>query len=196
MKKIVTLIALCFPLIALAQIEKGKSVLTGSLAYSTTNIKGGANPNTSSSQLNAFVSYSYLVSNRWAIGARPSLYHNRVDNGNGFWYKNNQMLLGPFVRRYISLNEKFFFFLEGGVDADLLRTRDVEPGSPDVKTKRSGVHLYVYPGVTYLITNKIALQVTLGGLNFTSSKTDGRKTNSFAADARLSGLGFGASYIF
>src|ERR1044072_7294673 len=96
MKTFFTLIAVCGVVSAFAQIEKGRSYVTGQLSlgntdqvyhqnYKTNNF---TNDNTSRTKgISESVSYGYLCANEWAVGVRgdystSKAHYDAIFNGN------------------------------------------------------------------------------------------------------------------
>ena len=201
MKKILSLLVLCFPLIAFAQLEKGKSFLTGSISYIAAGSKRDTQPTTANNSTGtASLGYGYLIKDNWAVGLTTSYYKYHYKNtydSDYSGYDDSSLRIGPFVRRYFTLGEKFFFYLDGGVRADFDKTRSFNSNSPTTEEKTKGPSLYIQPGVTYFVSNKLALQAGLGGIEYRVSKSnDGYKRWDFNSSFGISSLYFGASWYF
>jgi hypothetical protein len=197
MKNTLAVVVLCLPLAASAQIEKGRSFLSGSFNFSESGSKNkNLNVDAKTFQLNTSVSYAYLFAHRWAVGVTPSFQLQKYNV-----YGDNHVRkfgVGPFVRRYFSVNEKLLFHLDAGMNAIFGQSWIVNGGDKSPKTTGTDLNFYFAPGASYFVTEKIALVATLGRIEYASSKTKDSewRTWNFDANFGLSSITFGAAFYF
>lgn len=187
MKKLFITLAIFIPLVAVSQIEKGKSFVSGGFSISINRPKDPqAGELEKSAQSNISAKYGYLVADRWAVGIGPSfrsqIYKYALTTESHF----NSFAVTPFVRRYFPVGEKLFLHLEGGIGFDFQRAFQIGAGgvtSPVVKTNNPSV--YISPGASYFVTPKVALQAALGTISYSWTMDVNGDTTS---------TGFGASF--
>ena len=186
MKNTLTLTLLLFSLIAHAQVEKGKFLLTGNIAYSrNSNDNGTPVSNTATAQsLNniteiEFSPYvGYMISSRIAVGVFGGYRENRSERTMAYGTTTETVMtksIGPFMRFYHPIGEKFFVFGQADytyASADW-KYNALDFGSNanvTLKSTSKGNILAVRPGLSYFITKRLAAEVILGSISY--SKTD------------------------
>ncbi|MEJ0032408.1 MAG: outer membrane beta-barrel protein [Bacteroidota bacterium] len=204
MKTILTLIALCVAYSSFAQIEKGRSYVTGQFgggSSKTSDTSGGSSTKQSSYGLG--LGYGYLVANTWAVGLSVS------GNGNTTkYYSTNATSTGtgysitPYVRKYFPIAEKFYIHADGGLSYAGIKSTYKYDGVPEVTDSKSKVTaVYIRPGLTYFLSNRFTLNANLGSLNYSNLQTtngSGQKTTQKGLNASfgLNSVTFGASIFF
>jgi hypothetical protein len=198
MKNVILIAVFCLPIAALAQIQKGKSVLSGSVNYTLSGNDSEVSAQSNKSyQFTASSSYGYLIGDRWAIGITPSFLKNRqLGYGADLHYRT--VSIGPFVRRYFPVGEKFFIHVDGGMNAAFSGNWLVLNGEKSAVTKSTGLNFYVGLGASYFVSGRIALQASLGNISYSSSKTesDDNRPWNFGTNFGLSSLTLGAAWYF
>lgn len=199
MKNLIVALLICSPLLAFAQIQQGRSFISGGFGLNTNspdNPQPGSTKQFTRFDINAM--YGYLVGNTWAVGIAPSFqtqtqtfYDNSKNHSNSFG-------IGPFVRKYFECSEKFYFHLDlmynFSQQKDFSETSSGDSG-PETKSTTHVVSLA--PGASYFITDRVALTATIGKLAFTKLK-GANDNNSSAFDLNFSITSFtlGAAVYF
>jgi hypothetical protein len=200
MKTIIIFTIVCLPLIAFSQIEKGRSFISGGLGFTTNspdNPQPGSTKNLSRVDVNAM--YGYLIGNTWAIGISPSWSAQKQTFEDNSKNHSNSFAIGPFVRKYFQLNDKFYFHLDGGYNFIQQKDFSETPqGDKGAVTKSSSNIIAITPGVSYFITDRVALQAMIGKLSYSKFKNPSTNSGSKAFDLNfsISSISLGASVYF
>jgi hypothetical protein len=109
--------------------------------------------------------------------------------------------VGPFIRKYILVTDKFFFFSQGSTGLSFGNTvekPDPGSGNSSYKTKSLGAFAKLSPGVTYFITPKIGLDLTASGLSYDYIKYSESDINAHHVDLGLdlASLNYGLRFYF
>jgi len=208
MKIYLTLVALCIALSSFAQIEKGRSYLSGQIGGGSSKTSydnpAGVTGIEKQSSFSLTASYGYLIADSWAVAFS-------VNGGNSVTKYNNQMKstdadysLSPYVRKYFSIGEKFYFHLDGGVNYQIVKSEFKSPTSPITTTDShaKSTSVFVSPGLSYFLSSRFVLTANLGSLNYNHQKLtgdvpyDNRTKNGFNTSFGLSSIYFGAAIFF
>ena len=199
MKTLVVIIVVCLPLMTFAQVEKGRSFISGGIGF-TSNTPDNPQPG-STKKLNRFdvsAMYGFMVGDTWAIGISP-MYQSQVqtftdDSKN----HSNSFGIGPFVRKYFSLNDKFYFHLD--LAYGLTQQKDFTESTSGEKgpiNKSSSNVFSLTPGASYFISDRVALQAMLGKLSYGKFKSPGDNNSSaFDVNFGISSFSLGAAVYF
>jgi hypothetical protein len=167
MKTYLTLIALCVAFSSYAQIEKGRTYVSGQLgggstktSYETPASVTGPEKQTNFSLT---ASYGYLVADSWAVGISINGSNNSTKYNNQIKATGNGYGFSPYVRKYFSIGEKFYFHLDGGVDYQVEKSEFKNPTAPITTTDSNAKSTWVYvsPGFSYFLSNRFALRQVL-----------------------------------
>jgi hypothetical protein len=213
-----TLLTLCtilsFSVLANAQFDKGSLLLGGTLSYNsikntTNNPTNNPESKTSSGVFN--ISLGKAISENAVFGVdlsySPYSQSNYYSYNTGALdYSNNFYTIGVFYRLYKNLGKEFYFFGQ----ATISYRGSVETGKDDAGVKQlsgssSGGLINLYPGISYKISKKFLLELSLPTLfvaGYSSAKTNSglivySKTNQFSISSSLAsnpleslGIGF------
>ncbi|OEJ99787.1 outer membrane beta-barrel protein [Roseivirga misakiensis] len=179
MKKSVLLLTLMFfGTVAFGQIQKGDVRLGGNFLYNKTDNDVFE---TSNFQINPQA--SLFLSETTSVGL--TIGYNRQKNENpGGVIESDQFNYGAFARFYRSMGERFYLFLQPGINFS----------SGDANgTDFSSFGINVIPGVAYFLSDKFAVDANIGGIFYNSQDTNGTDSNNFGLNLNLSGFTLGAS---
>ena len=172
---------------------KGDVFASGSLGYSSQ--KTGEEKY---NQFNVIPRVGYFVSDNVAIGAQLGYGNSKATYYTGMeWDERttNSFSAGAFARYYATPGNTFSFF--GQLQANYSTSKtEYEGGGED---KRNGFDVGVAPGISYFISDHIALETTFGVLSYATSKPDAdgaESTNTFNLNLNLSNVVFGIVYKF
>jgi len=176
MKKPILLIALLFmSTLAFGQIQKGDVRLGGSLSLSKSDFNNGSDAKSFAISPQASLFLSETTSLGLALG-----YSSREINGQD----SNLFTYGAFARFYRNMGEKFYLYLQPGIT---LGTGDSNG------TDLSTFGFSVTPGIAYFLSDKIALDMNVGGFFYNSQDLGGVDTNNYAFNLNLTSFTMGAS---
>lgn len=208
MKNLFTLLLLIAPMCCLAQVEKGKLLLTGNIAYSqnsnengtpiSTTATSGSVPKVTEIEFSPYV--GYMITSRFAAGIFCQYAKNETKSD--YAYQPNtkteitRKSIGPFVRYYHPIGEKFFVF--GQADYSYAKaewTMTVGSNNDFVqKSISTGNIIAVRPGISYFVTKHLAVEAILGSISY--SKTDFKIGHNNGFDFRFITRGFSTGVTF
>ena len=171
---LITIISLGFQINA--QTEKGKLLLTGTLGYSS------KIENKSTIGYDRFGPYTYYYEEKnTEFSIVPKFGAFLADNfalGSGIGYSvktsaslalgnstTNALVVNPYSRYYVSLNEKFKFFGELGVALNY-GTVNIDQYSSHRNSNSREVNAYLSPGFAFFPTNKVSVELSFTGINY------------------------------
>ncbi|MDE3212562.1 MAG: hypothetical protein KGM98_04950 [Bacteroidota bacterium] len=188
------------------QIHTNSILLGGQISYYSTHINySGYPPDQKSTSAVFDISAGIALKENNVYGVNltfsPS---NNANSYNGINYvstKANQYGLGVFDRKYRKLARDFYFFAEMG--GQYLYSKQTTTDTSGVKletARQSGGRIYVTPGLSYRILNKLYLEITIPdilNLQYTITKNEtpayNSKQSQFLFNSSLNsngGLGF------
>jgi hypothetical protein len=172
--------------------KQGDVFISGSVGYSST--KTGDNKN---DQFTVIPRAAYFVTNNIALGAQIgyTTATQTVDTPLGSIDNDvDTFQAGVFGRYYFTPARNFSFFGQLGVGFS--STKNKPDGGDD--TKDSGVNVGLAPGISYFVSDHIALEATWGLLGYSSYNPDGDgdNTNTFDIGVDLENINFGIVYKF
>lgn len=198
-----------------AQTTAGKILLSGDMAYYANSREDSGSGNSTKQtyrQYGISPTLGYFLRDNLAVGLTGSVgrYRNEYENTTPGSYNSSNtsyaQSVGPFVRYYHMVNEKFGLYgqLAGGYQHGSDRTSDNRPNAATSRSSYNGGFGSLTPGLVFFPTEKLGLQLTLGNLGYTASKgsqkQDGftQKSTStikdFNARFGLQNLAIGASF--
>lgn len=182
MKKPILLLALMLTsTLAFGQMQKGDIQLSGNL-----NISKVKNTGNESNFFRVAPQASLFLSETTSLGV--SLGYSSQKTGIGLnEQKTDLFTYGVFARFYKSMGDKFYFFLQPAITL----------GSGDINgTDLTNFSVNVTPGLAYFVSEKIALELNLGGLFYTSQDINQNiNTENYGFNFNLSSLTLGASIL-
>jgi hypothetical protein len=204
---IVVVVLLCSAISSFAQIEKGRSYLSGQIgggSTMTTYDDAAATGQKKHHAYNVTISYGYLLSDKWAVGLSLNT------NGNNITYNNaagstkaGGYYISPYARRYFSIGDKFYIHVDGGVKFERSTYKYNLSSVPTLtKDDTKATSVFISPGLSYFIANRFALTANLGSLSYVSSKQTGSTAldsgtqNTIGASFGLTTIILGASIFF
>jgi hypothetical protein len=168
------IIILSFSFLASAQFNKGNILLGGNLSYTGNTSSGPGQPDLNSNYGNFSVSIGKALNENSVFGINISFSPNSTENNfgsNGGVLKliNNNYSAGVFYRKYKSLGKDFFLFGEvgGGYTGSTGSTKD-SSGNKLSTSSANGGNIYFYPGISYKISKKFFLELTIPNLIYAS----------------------------
>ena len=198
MKSIIVLLVAILRLAGFAQVQKGRSFVTGQLGF------GGQDNKTAhskTSNLNIAGTYGYVFKDNWAVGLSPG-YSNSETTNEYASYTTKGYNVSVFARRYLQVVDKLYFSVQGSVGyygnkstEDYILTNEY-----DNRSDSKGVNISLSPGATYFVTDRFAIEAFLTGISYSRSKENSSSgtshNNTFALNIGITSLSFGASIFF
>lgn len=173
---------------------KGDVFASGSIGYGSE--KTGENKN------NVFTfspKAGYFVTNNIAVGVKLGFTSGKDTEQVGpasIETKTNTFEAGAFGRYYFTPASQFSFF--GELSAGFNSSKTEIEGVPG-ESKSNGFNVGVAPGISYFVSNNIALEATFGLLGYKTNKPDvdgAESTDTFNIGANFSDIRFGIVYKF
>ncbi len=178
-----------------AQTEKGKIFLSGVLGYSSkasnydyyySGYNGYVNGKSEKkeTEFSIIPKFGYFLGNNFVLGLGVgyNIQTSYYKGDNNIFYSNyntttNSLVINPFGRYYIGVNEKFKFFGEVGA-AFNFGTINYNNGSnlPYNSTSRQ-VNAYLNPGFAYFPTTKFSIELSVTGISYTDVYAPSYKNN-------------------
>ncbi|MGZ8545042.1 MAG: hypothetical protein ACXWV0_07080 [Flavisolibacter sp.] len=177
-----------------AQIKKGSKLLGGGIGFGMT--ESGTTPNeTEYKYFSINPSIGFVTKDNQAIGF--NLFFNRnttiVSGSPEDDVKTNGYGGGVYLRRYLPLGKSFYLFGEGQANFGYAQTDRYLAVDVHYKQMQYNGGLSFYPGITYVIKNRIHLEAGLNNLiNFSYSRTE-QVTSTPTTEMRSKTSGFSLS---
>lgn len=140
----------------------------------------------------------YTVANDLTVGLGLGINYAEVENNYSEekTTKNIGYIINPFIRKNFGVSKNLSLFLQGEGKYSLNKYKDSDSNSYDNLTNTFFIGLR--PGLNYFISNKIALEATVGVLGYTYSSFEReamdnyeRKYNRFDFDLSTSNINLG-----
>lgn len=173
---------------------KGDLFMSGSFGYSST--KTG---DVKSNQFSIAPKAGYFVTNNIAVGGQLGYLSGTDTNidglGNEVDTDSSIFTVGAFGRYYFTPARNFSFFGHLGFDYATLKS---ETEGVEGENKADGFQIALAPGISYFVSDHIALEATFGTLGYSTYEQDGAEdsTDSFELSADLTNITFGILYKF
>ena len=174
---------------------KGDVFISGSVGISSSKTGDSKENNLSFSPRAA-----YFVDDNIALGLAIGYETQKIDAGASA--TNTQTSFGAFGRYYVTPSSKFSLFAQLGVDITSNNSEfEVEfDGTVNaVDTESKGFNIGFAPGFHYFVSDKFALETSIGVLGYSSDDNGGNgaeKTNTFDLGLDFSNVMFGLTYKF
>jgi len=184
---------------AFAQVQRGRSFLSGGIGFNTSSPKNPAPGETKQfTHFDINAKYGFMIGNSWAIGISPSYSTQMQKYAAGGTRVGTDFGIGPFVRKYFALSDKFYFHLDASYSFDQIGSYSTDVNGNKIKDPKSTSNVIaISPGASYFITDRVALQAMLGSLAYT--KYNGPATNAstgFVVNFGISSITLGAALYF
>jgi hypothetical protein len=207
MKRLLTVLVFCFPLITFAQIEKGNFLVSGNLMYQKNAYNESFNYSSSPVEMIKVEIGPYLgyfVSPRVAIGVYSSYMRNQTKQVGLNQFSSVKSVLealsvGPFVRYYHPIGDKFYVFAQGDISYGKNQFTNylADPSAQPQKSKVTTTTIAIRPGISYFITKRLAVEVILGSIAYTKSNfANNEDLNGFTFEFITRGLSPGVTFTF
>ncbi|MBC3539596.1 hypothetical protein ACFSC6_18900 [Rufibacter sediminis] len=213
MKKTLIILSLCCISVLVQAQDFGKTLITGSIGYSTYKAESTISSNSGSenSRFSFYPKIGFFVSPRVAVGLAAGLetYSSPQNVGiivNGQYesitldQKSRSYDVGPFVRVYQALGSKAAFFGQANAYYRYGKSEyEDAPNAPGLSSTSKGGGVNLSPGFVFFPTDKIGLEFTMGTIGYSQLKSESEgssaeyKSKSFDANLGLSSVTLGVS---
>jgi outer membrane immunogenic protein len=204
---------------ASAQWDAGKILATGGINFSTTTpkteMKVGNNTTTAdgikTTDFGISLAGGYFIADNVAIGLGIGLDNSKSTyetTDTEYTYTDNIFSVSPFARYYIPYSDQFSFFGQLSVGLGFGSSKDEVVSGSTTTTQESSLNVMMIglsPGFSYMMTERVALEMRYGFLGYTSSTMKEEEANgdyekdmtsSFGLNLDLNSLVFGISVLF
>jgi len=208
MKKLITIIGLItlISLNTMSQDLKGKVLLSGMLGAG---FDKSETVDARSRKYNYFsisTPGGYFVTNKLMVGvvgeySNRYMYSLNKSTSNSYESSSYEYsyLIGPFVRSYFPINEKFMFFLhfesKFGLKQYEYLSVDEDNSWTSKSEKASHFNTAFYPGLSYRITNKLMIEAGFAKFSYSSSNGEVTRDNGDPENNKSSYFSFRANYL-
>jgi len=214
MKKIVLLTLLFVNGITVAQnekfkeekinIDKGTWSFGGQLSFNLSNSEFESNGSTQESDNNGISinpEVGYAVQKNLIIGLGLGYSYFDAKSGNNFSDSRNTFSIYPYIKKFIPVNKNLLFSIRGEIQFSKTNFENSNNNFLN-NGNDQGFFIGFRPGISYFISNKLALEANIGALgysrstrDFDTNNSDKATTNSFSFDFNSSNLFFGLTYF-
>ena len=193
--------------VAKAQTQAG-NILAGGVAG--WNKSENQNDNTSISddkrnEFNVQPMAGVFLKDKLAMGLLVNYFHIQSeinyalsDPHENYTFKSSAIAVGPFIRQYFTLNDKFAFYGQAMVGYSFSKSEYKHSSNTQAngQLKQGGLIAAVKPGIAFFVTQKIGIDLSVQGLqyNLWKSKSYAGSSSNFSAGFNLPNLSFGCNY--
>jgi hypothetical protein len=149
-----------FASITKAQITKGSTFIGGQISGGQTETKNGSSTQKQSS---FYVSPAIGTAIKQNLIAGIDFTYGQSKNESGYAYKTNTYGGGFFLRRYVPIATRFYFFLQGRAGYSFDKSESSNSSS-NWLNKSNSVSLGLYPGVSFALTKALHIEAGLNNL--------------------------------
>lgn len=195
MRKLILLsAALLVSTFSFAQFEKGDIQLGGNVTWIKSEFRGFE-----ATTINVLPRAGLFVSNNVSVGLNIG-YSNQISDvfdiqsGNLQERSEAQFLIGAYARFHKGLSDQFYLYLQPSF---VIGTGDLEVG--DVTTGDvSSINVGVSPGLTYFLSPKFALEMSINALTYQKVEIEGgnnpENRESYGLNLNLSNVALGINF--
>ncbi|MEW2920293.1 outer membrane beta-barrel protein [Muricauda sp. ANG21] len=151
----------------------------------------------------------YVFADNWMLGLKAGYGFSKSDNErieNGEFTgetenKGESISVAPYIRRYFGVGKNLLFNLQGELGYSASWSENISGSSERATSTSDRFNVSIRPGITFFVSNKLALESSLGVLEYYATKSDqsnGFDNTSSGVNLSLdpSSLFFGLSYYF
>ena len=196
MKKLLLIAAVA--VFTLTSVNAQEETTTGGFAQGDLFVSGTASYSSekfmdNKAEVFAFVpKVGYFVADNIAVGLQLGYGFAKAESGSVDTGDVNAFRAGAFARYYSKPASQFSLF--GELSFDYVTSEDKL-----ADYKENGFDVTIAPGLSYFVSDRFALEATVGLLSYSSSKPDvdgAEATNSFSTGLDFSNINFGLVYKF
>lgn len=196
-----------------AQLQKGNLLLGGNVNFQTSStesdnlgVAGGNTAKSNSFSISPLV--GYFLSDRTVLGVKVNYFSSKTENlilaGPSVIFENDQIGLGPFVRRYFPVKDWVAFYGQAEVNYGSARHFQTNNSNSSSETKIRSVNFAASLGLSFFPTKWMSIDVSAHPLSFSSQKNQNTSggasgsettTNGFNLNLNSNSLSLGAHFF-
>jgi Outer membrane protein beta-barrel domain len=183
MKKILTpfIIIVIIHSTSFAQITKGTLLLGGGIGVGTSNSKtDNSNFETKNNYFSINPVVGFTVKENVIVGGDVLYSFSKNSNQPDYSQKNTNLGAGVFVRKYIPITNKFYFFGQGRLGAGYFESKIQNGIDFSSKVKGWGTDIGIVPGISVAVNKKFHLEAGLNSVANISFQHGKREDMSIA----------------
>jgi len=154
-----------------------------------------------------FPRVGYAFSENWMVGLRTGYNRTKVENDlnqqpnfNQSESKTEALTFAPYVRKYCSLGKNLLFYAQGEAGYVGSWSENITDENNRSTSESDQFYVAFRPGITFFVSQKLALESSFGILQYSSSKSEGNgvetTSNGFDFGLDSSNVLLGLSYYF
>ena len=170
-----------------AQFAKGNMYASGLIGFSSS-----SQGDIKSSVMSVSPGVGYFVASNLSVGIELGVGAQSTEIASVKSDDQNSMTAGVHARYYFTPANKFSFF--GNLGVDYMSMNDKID-----KVKTTGFGLSVSPAISYFVSDKLAMEASIGSIGYSSLKTDitgSKALNTLNVNFDLSSISYGLVYKF
>jgi len=187
-----------------AQLQKGNLLLGGNVNFQTattnldnSNVVGGSKVTSNNFSFGPVL--GYFVSDRTVMGLKFSYLSSHSENtsqiGQIFTIENNQILMGPFLRRYFAVKEWLAFYGQAEVNyGSAKQFQEIDTNTSTTEMKTRSVYLVASLGLSFFPTKWMSIDLSANPFYFfhQNSQTivEGQSISDNSVSYELDATGF------
>lgn len=190
MKKclLLSIAAIVLASFANAQITKGSLFIGGQIS-GYTNKNGTGSSSQTQSSFYVSPSVGTAIRQNLVLGVDLLYGHSKNENGLNPDTKGNAFGGGVFLRKYVPIVNKFYFFLQGRAGYSHEKSKGGS-GSFTFSSESNNFNLGLYPGVSYALTKALHIEAGFNNLALLSYSHATSKQTGFPTQNSSSNLSF------
>ncbi|WEK70598.1 MAG: outer membrane beta-barrel protein [Candidatus Chryseobacterium colombiense] len=197
MKKLLLASAIALFGLSNAQIAQGTTYLSGTLNFAASEDN---NTNVKTSDLKLVPTVGYFVGTNLAVGVGVG-YASNVRKNEGATPETKStvsaVVVEPFVRKYWTLGDKFYFFGQLSVPMAFGTDKNEVSGFGSTKENFNSFGVSVKPGLDYFLNKNWTLEATIGDFGYSNFKYKNAKSvDNYNFGLDLASVGIGVKYVF
>lgn len=168
-KKVLIAAALLAATASQAQLDKGRVLIGGSVNFGSSELTNGSGASATTAKTNSFNLAPFaglFVRNNLLAGVSLFYGHSKAstDNASDNAVESNAFGAGLLVRRYLPISNRFFFYVNGGLNFSHGKTEYTN--TTDGGYRFTSVGATLYPGLSYAFGKRVLFDAGLS--NFLS----------------------------
>ncbi|TDO22557.1 porin family protein [Pedobacter duraquae] len=192
-----------------AQTEKGNNFIGGSISYSRTTITPAGSQNVTTSVGNYFnvsPKFGHFIKKNLAIGLSLAYVDNKNSSETNYVNgstsvvsslntKERNFSVGPIIRYYIDVVDKFKFFGQGSLGIGVGKSSQITPASAIdfmmLKYKYTTYNASANPGFAFFPTKKLAFEFSFPLFSYNNQDMKADSANPYSQPYKAESFSFG-----
>lgn len=182
-----------------AQLQKGNLLLGGNVNFQTSStesdnlgVAGGNTAKSNSFSISPLV--GYFLSDRTVFGMKVNYFSSKTENlilaGPSVIFENDQIGLGPFVRRYFPVKDWVAFYGQAEMNYGSSKYFQTNNSNSSSETKIRSVNFAASLGLSFFPTKWMSIDVSAHPLSFYHQNNENTLGNSSSSEVNTNGFNF------